>query len=302
MIPVCKTFEELRKHDGQLVQVFGRLARSYELPQQPYILLLPDNRWIFLGSEKVLETAGKNSTYLLVEGHLSMENPNFNLAEFSNTPSVFPAQESVANPEQLIQSQPAFTQINFIQNLPHCQTTEEVRQHSDQWIVIHGLLSFRKTQMQFQTSKKNPWLQLAITAGSTDGLQKRNAALVVVKCGIGETEIHASHTLLHWVYPQVNSRSSVVQHQGQMVAMSGRLRLKKGSGAAAFPVLKLAPKTFLYLSAYSADNAREKYLGKKVRLVGQVLDEPPFFLPELAVFRPGVAMAYVNTIMWLDRK
>ena len=57
-ITICTSLEQLKANEGKQVLMFGELARHHQLPHHPYILLLEDNEWIFLGNKDFFQEQG----------------------------------------------------------------------------------------------------------------------------------------------------------------------------------------------------------------------------------------------------
>ncbi|EAY27766.1 hypothetical protein [Microscilla marina] len=300
---VCQSLSEIQAHSGKEIRVVGQLARSYRLPQAPYILLLPNKEWIFLGNDTVLKDVDTKHNFILVEGTVSFQNTAFNLAKFSNTP-LSPLLTRYIDPElqekkpaQIIQNQPYFSSINKIQSIATCTTSQDIKQHLGHWVALFGKLSTDKANtLHYQSTS---WaFHLPLTTPPVHCQDK--LGIVFVK--FDQPNTPPSEILSHRVLPVCQSAEDIKAHLGEIVALSGKIKNKKIKGVS-HALLKTSARTCVYF--YNPPPALEltNRTGKKTQMIVclQNYDAPTFFQLSFHFNRPSLGQkAYMSKVFWWD--
>ncbi|OJJ18735.1 hypothetical protein BKI52_24350 [marine bacterium AO1-C] len=299
--PICTSIEQVKANAGKQILIFGELARHHQLPHHPYILLLEGNEWIFLGNDAFFGGKPINTTFILVKGIVKLNNTDFQLASFSNEPLPETAflnaskQPLVKDPEKLIRVHPFVTKVAQIQAIPACHSQKDIETNLNQWVVVYGLISVRDEQkVVFQANHKNPWLLFNMPSTNALKQGKKQPGMAIVK--FTQANQPPSATLLQRLFPVCKTIEQFRQHQGQLVAFSGKVK-KKGK-------LKVNRKTLLYIYQLPNSLTSDQLEGKKVQFITRVYHYglPHFF--ELPLFFNYLAfgqIGYIKDGLWLDQ-
>lgn len=307
MLPICQSLEEIKQYKNQRVLVLGQVALAFHLPKHPYILLLKNKEWLFLGNEEVLQGVTFSGPYVLIEGVVQASNPNFNLTSLKKAPldarylrfsGKLVAQ--VKAPEQVIQSHPYFTKIHKIQDIPQCQTKDDLSKHLHQWVVMFGLLSVKPSStLLFRTSKKDPTIDFTLPLQNRQLKGKNNLGMIVAK--FDKINAPPKETLLQQPLVVCKTKAQVKKHLGEIVALSARVK-RKGTNKN-HPFLKIGPKTLLYVYSFPKELANKKMANKKIYLITSIYryGMPLFFEEPLVFSRIGVGqVGYIKSQLWFD--
>lgn len=297
----CQSLTEIKAQVGKKIRVIGRLKRSYRLPKAPYILLLPNKDWIFLGNYEVLKEVDTKQDFIMIEGVVKLKNTKFNLATFNNTP-LDPLSSRYIDPElqekepaHIIQNQPYFSSIDHIQSMAICATPKDISQHIGHWVVLFGWLSADKNKVLHYRSTQQ---KFSIPMPSLATHYKNKLGMIVAK--FDQQNTHPSEIISHRLLPICQSSEDIKKHLGEIVAISGKVKNKKINNTT-YSLLKTSPRTRLYFYSSPAALVLQEMKGKKMQLIAglQNYDAPTFFQLSYYFNRPSLGQqAYISKFFW----
>ncbi|HAS39453.1 MAG TPA: hypothetical protein DCS93_03200 [Microscillaceae bacterium] len=299
-LPLCTSIEAIKAHAGKPIRVFGELARHHQLPHHPYILLLDNNEWVFLGNKDFFQGKSVQTTFVLVEGVIKLTNPGFQLANFKNEPLPAVALLNASKPpvakepEKVIRAHPFVQQVVQIQAIPACYIPQDIEKNLDRWVVVFGLLSVKDQQVAFQANRAQPWLQFdtAATHPLTQG--KHQPGMVIVK--FTKANQAPSTTLLQRLFPVCETVDQFKQYGGRLVAFSGKVKEQAR--------FKVNGNTWLYLYRLPLGLNIDKVEGEKLQFITRVYayGAPQFFELPLFFNRPSFGqIGYIKNGLWYDQ-
>ena len=299
-LPLCTSLKDLKGNEGKQVLVFGELVRHHQLPHHPYVLLLDNNEWIFLGNEDFFAGKPAQTAFILIKGQVRASNPGFQLANFTNKPlppEVFIDASKpplVKEPEQVIRAHPFVEKVEKVQAIPTCGSWADIEQNLDRWVVVYGLLSNKGRQkITFRTSHEKPWAQFEMREASHFEKGKNQPGMAIVKFAKANQPPEA--TLLQRVFPVCETATDFRQHRGQLVAFSGKVK-KQGR-------FRVNRNTWLYIYSLPSGLDIDEVEGKKIRFITRIFhySVPHFF--ELPLFFNYLAfgqVGYIKNGLWYE--
>jgi len=299
-LPLCTSIEAIKANEGQQILVFGELARHHQLPHHPYILLLDNNEWIFLGNKDFFQGKPVNTTFVLIEGVVKLKNPDFRLANFQNEPLPAMALLNASKPplleapEKIIRTHPFVHQVAQVQAVPTCYNSQDIENNLDRWVVVFGLLSVKDQQVAFRASSERPWLQFDASATHTLKPGKHQPGMAVVK--FAKTNQPPEAVLWQQLFPVCKTADQFKQYRGRLVAFSGKVK-EKGR-------FKVNGNTWLYLYQLPLDLNIDKVQGEKLQFITRIYayGAPHFFELPLFFNRPSFGqIGYIKNGLWYDQ-
>ena len=245
---VLTNYEDIIQQSGKEIKVFGEITRHYQLKNEPFVLLLPNQKWIFLNDFCFHKNHQLDTYRVIITGVVDSTHKDFRMNEYIGTnqpPNVFHYHTTLPNSEELIANQPYFSKIISVEPVYACDSLHNIQAKKGQWMYLYGNFHQERGKLSFSRRQKNTSLRFDLPI-LHDSLPTKGIGYFIIKFDSLEQALVPSECAVQYSLPICKTTADLDRYYGELVAIKVRktrilfpLGIKytffKGSGTKFYP-------------------------------------------------------------------